>query len=123
MKKWYEMIVKTIKKIKKYNDDETKLLSWLFYYLNNLDIDEEEFKIWISAKWLWKLLKPLTKNLTKQTFEKWWNSVSNIARLKENKDFEITKKVIIKKVDKKDTLTYSQKWDRSKKQNLDELSQ
>jgi hypothetical protein len=30
----------------------------------------------------------LTKNLTNQTFEKWWLSVSNTARLKDNIDYE-----------------------------------
>lgn len=88
MKKWYKMIVKAIEVTKKYTNDEVKQLSWLFTYLNDLDIDEEGFKTWVSAKGLWKLLNPLTKGWTNQTFEKWWNSISNTARLKESIDFE-----------------------------------
>ncbi len=88
MKKWYEMIVKAIEVTKKYNHDEVKQLSWLFSYLNNLDIDEEWFWTWVSAKWLWKLLNPLTKTWNLQKFDDWWISVSNTARLKENKDYE-----------------------------------
>ncbi|MDD2871420.1 MAG: hypothetical protein PHS49_05505 [Candidatus Gracilibacteria bacterium] len=88
MKKGYQMIVKAIEVTKKYSDAEVKQLSGLFSYLNNIDIDEEGFGTGISAKGLWKLLNPLTKNLTNQTFEKWWLSVSNTAGLKDNIDYE-----------------------------------
>ena len=96
MKKWYEMIVKAIEVTKKYTHDEVKQLSWLFSYLNNIDIDEEWFWTWVSAKWLWKLLNPLTKTWNLQKFDDWWTSVSNTARLKENKDYE--KKEVISKI-------------------------
>lgn len=95
MKKWYEMIVKAIEVTKKYTNDEVKQLSWLFSYLNSLDIDEEWFWTWISAKWLWKLLNPLTKNWKIQKFDDWWKSVSNTARLKDNIDFERKEKIEI----------------------------
>jgi hypothetical protein len=88
MKKWYQMIVKAIEVTKKYNSVEVKQLSWLFSYLNNLEIDEEWFWTWVSAKWLWKLLNPLTKTWNIQKFDDWWTSVSNTARLKENIDYE-----------------------------------
>ncbi len=88
MKKWYEMIVKAIEITKQYTHDEVKQLSWLFSYLNNLDIDEEWFGTWVSAKWLWKLLNPLTRTWKEQPFREWWESVSNLARLKDNKDYE-----------------------------------
>jgi len=97
MKKWYEMIVKAIKITKKYNPDEVKQLAWLFGYLNNLDIDDEEwFWTWVSAKWLWKLLNPLTRTWKNQEFREWWESVSNLSRLKENIDYE--KREIINKI-------------------------
>lgn len=89
MKKWYEIIVKAIEVTKKYEPSEVKLLAWLFAYLNNIDIDEEWFKTWVSAKWLWKLLNPLTRTGKKQEFREWWESVSNLSRLKENRDFEV----------------------------------
>jgi hypothetical protein len=95
MKKWYQMIVKAIEVTKKYTDDEVKQLSWLFSYLNSLDIDEEWFWTWISAKWLWKLLNPLTKSWKIQKFDDWWKSVSNTSRLKDNIDFERTEKIEI----------------------------
>lgn len=95
MKKWYEMIVKAIEVTKKYTHDEVKQLSWLFSYLNNLDIDEEWFWTWVSAKWLWKLLNPLTRTWKEQPFREWWESVSNLARLKEGRDYEV-KEVISK---------------------------
>lgn len=88
MKKGYEMIVKAIEVTKKYTRDEVEQLSWLFSYLNSLDIDEEWFWTWVSAKWLWKLLNPLTRNWNVQPFREWWESVSNLSRLKENIDFE-----------------------------------
>ncbi len=110
MKKWYKMIVKAIEITKKYTDDEVKQLSGLFLYLNNLDIDEEWFWTWVSAKWLWKLLKPLTKNWTNQTFEKWWNSVSNTARLKENIDYEKREEIELQAKS-----TTSQKWEVGKR--------
>ena len=88
MKKWYEMIVKAIEVTKKYTNDEVKQLSWLFSYLNSLDIDEEWFWTWVSAKWLWKLLNPLTRTWKTQPFREWWESVSNLSRLKENIDYE-----------------------------------
>ncbi len=95
MKKWYEMIVKAIEVTKKYSHDEVKQLSGLFSYLNNIDIDEEWFRTWVSAKWLWRLLNPLTRTWKEQPFREWWESVSNLARLKEWKDFEM-KEVISK---------------------------
>ncbi|EKE28450.1 MAG: hypothetical protein ACD_3C00058G0016 [uncultured bacterium (gcode 4)] len=95
MKKWYEMIVSAIKVTKQYTDIEVKLLSWLFTYLNNLDIDEEWFWTWVSAKWLWKLLNPLTRSWNLQPFREWWESVSNLSRLKEDKDYE-KKEIIVK---------------------------
>lgn len=108
MKKWYNKIVKAIEVTKKYNTQEIQLLSGLFSYLNNFDIDldDEWFWTWVSAKWLWKLLNPLTKNWTNQTFEKWWNSVSNTARLKENIDFEKKEETEIQAKS-----TTSQKWE------------
>jgi len=96
MKKWYKMIVKAIEVTKKYTNDEVKQLSLLFSYLNSLDIDEEWFWTWISAKGLWKLLNPLTRTWKSQPFREWWESVSNLSRLKENIDFE--RKEIIKKI-------------------------
>ncbi len=106
MKKGYEMIVKAIEVTKKYTSDEVKQLSWLFIYLNSLDIDEEWFWTWVSAKGLWKLLNPLTKNLTNQTFEKWWNSVSNTARLKDTIDYEKREEIELQAKS-----TTSQKWE------------
>ncbi len=93
MKKWYKMIVKAIEVTKKYTDDEVKQLSWLFVYLNNLDINEEWFWTWISAKGLWKLLNPLSRTWKPQAFREWWESVSNLSRLKENTDYERKEKV------------------------------
>jgi len=88
MKKWYKMIVKAIEVTKKYTDSEVEQLAGLFSYLNNIDIDEEWFGTWVSAKWLWKLLKPLTRTWKLQPFREWWESVSNLSRLKEDRDFE-----------------------------------
>ena len=98
MKKWYEMIVKAIEVTKQYDSDEIKLLSWLFSYLNNFDsdLDDEWFWTWVSAKWLWKLLNPLTRTGKKQPFREWWQSVSNLARLKDDSDYE--RKEIITKI-------------------------
>lgn len=91
------MIVKAIEVTKKYTNEEVKQLSGLFSYLNNLDIDDEEwFWTWVSAKWLWKLLKPLTRSWKPQAFREWWESVSNLSRLKDNIDYE--KKEVIKKI-------------------------
>jgi len=87
------MIVKAIEVTKKYTDDEVKQLSWLFVYLNNLDINEEWFWTWISAKGLWKLLNPLSRTWKPQAFREWWESVSNLSRLKENTDYERKEKV------------------------------
>ena len=98
MKKWYKMIVKAIEVTKKYTNEEVKQLSWLFSYLNNLDIDDEEwFWTWVSAKWLWKLLGPLTKTWKIQKFDDWWKSVSNLSRLKEDRDYEIKMILLLKK--------------------------
>jgi hypothetical protein len=94
MKKWYQMIVKAIEVTKKYNQAEVKQLSWLFTYLNAIDIDEEWFKTWVSAKWLWKLLNPLTKTWNNQKFDDWWISVSNLSRLKENIDYKRSEIII-----------------------------
>lgn len=90
MKKWYQKIVKAIEVTKKYTDEEVKQLAGLFGYLNNLDpeFDDEWFWTWVSAKWLWKLLNPLTKTSTTQKFDDWWKSVSNTARLKEDRDYQ-----------------------------------
>ncbi len=107
MKKWYQMIVKAIEITKQYNSNEIKLLSWLFSYLNNLEIDDEWFWTWVSAKWLWKLLNPLTRTWKPQRFDDWWKSVSNLARLKQDRDFEIKEEIAIETVDSKDTLTIS----------------
>lgn len=95
MKKWYQMIVKAIEVTKKYNQAEVKQLAWLFTYLNAIDIDEEWFKTWVSAKWLWKLLNPLTKTWNNQKFDDWWISVSNLSRLKENIDYKKTEETEI----------------------------
>jgi len=96
MKKAYNQLIKAIEVTKKYSPDEVRLLSGLFVYLNNIDIDQEEFKTWVSAKWLWKLLNPLTRTWKEQPFREWWESVSNLARLKESRDFEL--KEIISKI-------------------------
>lgn len=101
------MIVKAIEVTKQYTDEEVKQLSWLFSYLNNLDIDEEWFWTWVSAKWLWKLLNPLTKTWKVQKFDDWWKSVSNTARLKENRDFEL-KEIITKVRNKKPSFDLSE---------------
>ena len=106
MNKWYTMIVKAIEVTKQYNTEEIKQLSWLFSYLNSLEIDEEWFWTWVSAKWLWKLLEPLTKSWNIQKFDDWWKSVSNTARLKENIDFE--KKEEIELQDKSTTSEFSE---------------
>lgn len=92
------MIVKAIEVTKQYDSDEIKLLSWLFSYLNNFDsdLDDEWFWTWVSAKWLWKLLNPLTRTGKKQPFREWWQSVSNLARLKDDSDYE--RKEIITKI-------------------------
>lgn len=105
MKKAYTQLIKAIEVTKKYTSDEVKQLSWLFMYLNNINIDEEEFKTWISAKGLWKLLKPLTKTGNTQQFNDWWESVSNIARLKENIDYERIEEIEIQA--KSTTLEFS----------------
>ncbi len=95
MKKWYQMIVKAIEVTKKYTNDEVKQLWWLFTYLNDLDIDKEGFKTWVSAKGLWKLLKPLTRTWNPQAFREWWESVSWLSRLKDNIDYERKEEVEI----------------------------
>jgi hypothetical protein len=101
MKKWYEMIIKAIEVTKRYTSAEIKQLAWLFLYLNKLDIDDENsFWTWVSAKWLYKLLNPLTKTWKSQRFLDWWDSVSNTARLKENVDYEVREIIEIRNVDK-----------------------
>lgn len=87
MKKAYNQMIKAIEVTKKYSPEEVKKLWLLFSYLNNISIDWEDYKTWVSAKWLWKLLNPLTKSWEKQKFREWWESVSNISRLKEDEDF------------------------------------
>ena len=89
------MIVKAIEVTKKYTNEEVKQLSGLFSYLNSLDIEDEWFWTWISAKGLWKLLHPLTKTGKNQKFDDWWKSVSNTARLKNNIDYERKEEVEI----------------------------
>lgn len=96
MKKWYTKIIKAIEVTKKYSKEEVKQLAGLFSYLNKIDIDEEWFWTWVSAKWLWKLLNPLTKTWKQQKFDDWWKSVSNLARLKEWIDYEKT--FVVKKI-------------------------
>lgn len=115
MKKWYNKIVKAIEVTKKYNNSEIKLLSGLFSYLNNFDadLDDEWFWTWVSAKWLWKLLNPLTKTWKTQKFDDWWKSVSNTARLKEDIDFE-AKTIITKVSNKKTGFDLSEKSETSK---------
>lgn len=88
MRKTENQIIQAIKITKKYSPEEIKKLGWLFTYLNNINIEEEEFKTWISAKWLWKLLDPQTRTWKTQKFDDWWQSVSNTARLKEDEDYE-----------------------------------
>ena len=46
-----------------------------------------EYKYWVSAKGLRKLLNPLTRNDKVQAFDDWRQSVSNISRLKEWEDY------------------------------------
>lgn len=115
MKKWYEIIVKAIEVTKKYQPSEVKLLAWLFAYLNNIDIDEEWFKTWVSAKWLWKLLNPLTRTWKKQEFREWWESVSNLSRLKENRDFEVREETILRNISNKPSFAWREKYQEAKK--------
>ncbi len=115
MKKWYEMIVKAIEVTKEYDSDEIKLLSWLFSYLNNLDIDEEWFWTWVSAKGLWKLLAPLTRTWNPQPFREWWNSVSNLSRLEEDRDFEKKEEIILRKTERKPTSAWGEKPQQAKR--------
>lgn len=114
MKKSYEMIVKAIEVTKKYNWEEIVQLSWLFNYLNSLEIDEQWFWTWVSAKWLWKLLNPLTRSWNSQPFREWWESVSNLSRLKENKDYEIREEIIFKDVSNKANFVWRENSQRSK---------
>ena len=115
MKKWYEMIVKAIEVTKKYTNDEVKQLSWLFIYLNSLDIDEEWFWTWVSAKGLWKLLNPLTRTWKSQPFREWWESVSNLSRLKENIDYIREEKQIIKDISNKPSFAWTEKSQQAKR--------
>lgn len=108
MKKWYEIIVKAIEVTKQYNGEEIKQLSWLFTYLNSLDIDEEWFWTGVSAKWLWKLLNPLTRTWKNQEFREWWESVSNLARLKENIDYERKEQTILKNIEDKPSFAWGE---------------
>jgi len=98
MKKSYTKLIKAIEVTKKYSQKEVKQLSILFTYLNNLDegIDSEWFWTWVSSKWLWKLLNPLTKSWNIQKFDDWRQSVSNISRLKENIDYQKIEIISIK---------------------------
>jgi len=123
MKKWYEMIVKAIEVTKKYTNEEVKQLSWLFSYLNSLDIDEEWFWTWVSAKWLWKLLNPLTRTWKSQPFREWWESVSNLSRLKENTDYERKEKQIIKDISNKPSFAWTEKPNRQKDDEILVVSQ
>jgi len=109
------MIVKAIEITKQYNSEEIELLSWLFSYLNNLEIDDEWFWTWVSAKWLWKLLNPLTRTWKPQPFREWWNSVSNLARLKQDRDFEIKEEIILKNIEDKQTFAWREKTQQAKR--------
>ncbi len=109
MKKGYNMLVQAIKVTKKYSDDEVKQLSWLFSYLNSLDIDEEWFWTGVSAKWLWKLLHPLTRTWKPQPFREWWESVSNLSRLKENTDYIREEQKVIKNISNKPSFAWREK--------------
>lgn len=115
MKKWYEIIVKAIEVTKKYDASEIKQLSWLFAYLNNIDIDVEWFKTWVSAKWLWKLLNPLTRTWKKQEFREWWESVSNLSRLKENRDFEVREETTLRDISNKPSFAWRENSQEAKK--------
>lgn len=99
-------MVKAIKVTKKYSPKEVRKLAELFLYLNDIDGLMDEYKYWVSAKWLWKLLEPLTRTeKKKQEFRERWESVSNISRLKENEDYVKIMEKSIKQV-KKQNLTW-----------------
>lgn len=117
MKNAYNELVRAIKITKRYSEDEVKQLAWLFLYLNKLDIDEENnFWTWVSAKWLWKLLNPLTRTWKPQEFREWWESVSNLSRLKENIDYE-TRDVITKIENSKNKPSF-EVWENSQRSKL-----
>ena len=108
------MIVKAIEVTKKYSDAEVKQLSGLFSYLNNIDIDEEWFWTGISAKWLWKLLNPLTRTWKNQEFREWWESVSNLSRLKDNIDYEKREVTVLKSIKDKPSFAWREKSQKAK---------
>lgn len=115
MKKGYQMIVKAIEVTKQYTIDEVELLSWLFSYLNEIDIDDEWFGTGVSAKWLWELLQPLTRTWKPQPFREWWESVSNLSRLQEGKDFEKRESVVLKNIENKPSFAWREKSQQAKK--------
>ncbi len=106
MKKEFNQMVKAIKVTKKYTSKEVKKLSELFLYLNNIEGLTNEYKYWISAKGLRKLLEPLSRSGKKQAFREWRESVSNMARLKENEDIMKIEKINTIKAVKTDRLTW-----------------
>ena len=93
-------MIKAIEITKRYTSKEVKQIAGLFLYLNNINIEWEDYKTGVSAKWLWKLLNPLTKTEKKQRFDDWFNSVSNISRLKEWEDFIKIEEIIKKPINK-----------------------
>lgn len=115
MKKAHEQLVKAIEITKKYSVAEVRLLSGLFTYLNNLNIEEEEFKTGISAKWLWKLLNPLTRTGNPQPFREWWESVSNLSRLKENLDYEKKEELLIRDISNKPSFAWRENSQQAKR--------
>ena len=80
-------MVEAIRVTKRYTEEEVKKLSKLFLYLNDIEGLMDEYRYGVSAKGLWKLLNPLTKGDKEQRFDDWWESVSNISRLKLNEDY------------------------------------
>lgn len=101
-------MVKAIEVTKRYTSKEVKELAQLFLYLNNIEGLMDEYKYGVSAKWLWKLLNPLTKNNTPQRFINWRTSVSNISRLKEGEDYIIQETVTYETFDKKEELSWTE---------------
>ena len=87
MKKELQTMVEAIRVTKRYTEEEVKKLSKLFLYLNDIEGLMDEYRYGVSAKGLWKLLNPLTKGDKEQRFDDWWESVSNISRLKLNEDY------------------------------------
>lgn len=97
MKKELQVMVEAIRVTKRYTEEEVQKLWKLFLYLNSIEGLMNEYKYWVSAKGLRKLLNPLTRNDKVQAFDDWRQSVSNISRLKEWEDY--IKQDIISKVE------------------------